>query len=110
EVRGAPVDGLVDCHIGGTVVRLPNRRGYRGGVKVAVRPDAMLLSPAAANDALVGQVLTAAFLGTEMQYSLASPLGELFVRQAEVRKPLPVGGSVAIRFADHGVSIVGGQA
>jgi iron(III) transport system ATP-binding protein len=110
HVSGAAVDGLVDCHIGGTVVRLANRRGYRGEVRVAVRPDAMKLAPAAANDSLVGQVLHAAFLGTEMQYTVATPLGELFVRQAEVRQPLPVGGSVAVRFAGFGVSIVGGQA
>jgi len=58
----------------------------------------------------VGQVLHASFLGTEMQYTVASPIGELFVRQAEVRRPLPVGGSVSIRFADHGLAIVGGKA
>lgn len=110
DVRGAAVDGLVDCHIGSAVVRLSNRHGYRGDVKVAVRPDAMQLAPAAANDALVGQVMHASFLGTEMHYTLASPLGELFVRQSEVRRPLPVGGSVSIRFADHGLAIVGGKA
>jgi iron(III) transport system ATP-binding protein len=110
EVRGAAVEGVVECHLGGEVVRLANRRGYRGDVRVAVRPDAMHLAPAAANDPLVGRVLHAAFLGTEMQYTVASPLGELFVRQAEVLKPLPVGGAVAIRFAGHGVSIVGGRA
>jgi len=110
DVRGAAVDGLVDCHVGGAVVRLANRRNYRGDVRVAVRPDAMVLAPAAANDPLVGQVLHASFLGTEMQYTVASPIGELFVRQAEVRRPLPVGGSVSIRFADHGLAIVGGKA
>lgn len=109
DVRGAASDGLVDCHIGGAVVRLANRRGYRGNVKVAVRPDAMHLAPAVADDGLVGQVLHASFLGTEMQYTVASPLGELFVRQPEVRRPLPVGGSVSIRFADQGLAIVGGK-
>jgi iron(III) transport system ATP-binding protein len=110
EVRGAVVDGKVECRLGGAVLRLPNRHGYRGDVRVAVRPDAVLLAPAAANDPLVGRVVHAAFLGTEMQYTVASPLGELFVRQAEVLTPLPVGGAVAIRFPGHGVSIVGGCA
>ncbi|WIT14163.1 ABC transporter ATP-binding protein [Paucibacter sediminis] len=98
------------CEIGGIKLQLANPRRYRGAVRVAVRPDAMRLRPAAANDPLVGAVLHAAFLGTEMQYTLASPLGELFVRQAEVRRPLAVGSSVAIDFADHGLCVVGGQA
>jgi iron(III) transport system ATP-binding protein len=107
DARGDTVDGFVDCHIGGALVRVRNRQALRGGVRVAVRPDALRLAPAANDDPLVGQVLHAAFLGTEMQYTLSSPIGELFVRQAEVREPLPVGGSVGIRFADHGVAIVG---
>lgn len=106
ELRG--VAG--ECHVGGVALQLANPRRYRGEVRVAVRPDAMRLSPAAANDALVGQVLHASFLGTEMQYTLASPLGELFVRQSDVRRPLAVGASVGIDFADQGVCIVGGQA
>jgi iron(III) transport system ATP-binding protein len=110
EVRGVQVDGLAECNVGGLTIHLSNQRNYRGHVRVAVRPDAMMLAPAAANDPLVGQVLHASFLGTEMQYTLASPLGELFVRQSEVRRPLPVGGSVSIRFADQGLAIVGGQA
>nr|WP_316641887.1 ABC transporter ATP-binding protein [uncultured Roseateles sp.] len=104
ELRGS------DCHVGGVALQLANPRHYRGEVRVAVRPDAMRLRPAAANDPLVGQVLHAAFLGTEMQYTLASPLGELFVRQSDVRLPLAVGASVGIGFADQGVCIVGGRA
>ena len=98
------------CRIGGVVLRLPNPRRYRGEVRVAVRPDALRLKPAANDDALTGHVLHAAFLGTEMQYTLATPLGELFVRQSDVLRPLSVGCSVAIGFADQGVCIVGGRA
>jgi iron(III) transport system ATP-binding protein len=109
-VRRATGDGRVECDIGGESVLLPERDGLRGSVRVAVRPDAVTLAPAASDDGLVGQVMHASFLGTEMQYTLASPLGELFVRRAEVRQPLPVGSSVAIRFAGHGVAIVGAGA
>jgi iron(III) transport system ATP-binding protein len=109
-VRRAMGDGRVECDIGGESVCLPERDGLRGDVRVAVRPDAVTLTPAAMTDRLVGQVMHASFLGTEMQYTLASPLGELFVRRAEVRDPLPVGSNVAIRFADHGLAIVGAAA
>lgn len=98
------------CRVGGVLLRLPNPRRYRGEVRVAVRPDAMRLKPAANDDVLTGQVLHAAFLGTEMHYTLATPVGELFVRQGDVLRPLGIGSSVAIDFADHGVCIVGGQA
>ena len=110
SVRGALADGKADCLLGGLAVPLANPRAYRGDIRIAVRPDAVQLTAATGGDALVGQVRHAAFLGTEMQYAVESPLGELFVRQTDMHQPLAVGSSVGIRFAQHGVCIVGGQA
>ena len=104
------VDNRGDCHVGGIRLQWPTPRAYRGEGRVAVRPAAMQLRAAAANDPLVGRVLHAAFLGTEMQYTVESPLGELFVRQTDVRQPLAVGSAVGMAFADHGLCIVGGAA
>ena len=110
EILGQVAAGKADCRVGGLAVQLANPRAYRGEIRIAVRPDAVNLTPANSQHILVGQVRHAAFLGTEMQYAVESPLGELFVRQTDVQQPLVVGSSVGIGFADHGVCIVGGRA
>ena len=53
-----------------------------------------------------GQIAKAAYLGTHMEYSVATELGELFVVDRNVMRPLPVGGSVWVDLADHGVTVV----
>jgi iron(III) transport system ATP-binding protein len=107
--EGAP-SGRARCAMGGLLLELPNPRCYRDGLRIAVRPDALRLKDAANDDALVGQVRQAAFLGTEMQYTLSTPLGELFVRNEHTARPWAVGASVGIAFAERGVCIVGGRA
>lgn len=109
EIERARSDGFVECRVGGVTLTLPNPRAYRGEVRVAVRPDALQIRPASGGHALVGEVRHAAFLGTEMQYAVASPLGELFVRQTDVRHPIAVGSAVDILFATEGVCLVGGS-
>jgi len=42
-----------------------------------------------------------------MEYTVESPVGELFVVDPRVARPLPVGAAVAITFDDHGVTVVG---
>jgi iron(III) transport system ATP-binding protein len=114
ELLGPPGDTLARCRIGTLEVRLPRRGGAKaltaGAVQVAVRPDAIRLWPATPQDALVGELQHAAFLGTEMHYTVASPVGELFVRSPEVQRPLAVGSAVAIGFAEHGLALVGAAA
>ena len=41
-----------------------------------------------------------------MEYSVTTELGELFVVDRNVMRPLPVGGSVWVDLADHGVTVV----
>jgi iron(III) transport system ATP-binding protein len=108
--QGPLVDGQTACNIGGVQVAVPNPGRRSGEIRVAVRPDALTLAPAQAGDILVGEVAHASYLGTEMHYTVASPLGALFVRQRDVARPLPVGGAVRIGFADQGLAIVGAAA
>ena len=57
--------------------------------------------------ALGGTVLKAAYLGSHMEYTVDSDIGELFVLDPRVANPLPVGARVTISFDDHGVAVVG---
>ena len=93
--------------IGGVTASIPDRQARLGDIRVAVRPDAIRLFGDAGKHSLNGEVVYASFLGTEMQYTLRTPLGELFVRSDEVADPYPLGSRVGIGFADRGLAIVG---
>ena len=99
--------GRSECVIGGVSASIPDRQARLGDIRVAVRPDAIRLFGDAGKHPLSGEVVYASFLGTEMQYTLRTPLGELFVRSDEVADPYPLGSRVGIGFADRGLAIVG---
>jgi iron(III) transport system ATP-binding protein len=99
--------GRSECVIGGVTVIIPDRQARGGDVRVAARPDAIRLFADSENHTLRGEVVYASFLGTEMQYTLNTPLGELFVRSSDVFATHPLGSRVGIGFAEHGLAIVG---
>ncbi len=93
----------------GLEVRLPHRGAATGPIKVAVRPESWVLSTgAAAGPALAGTVAKAAYVGTHMEYSVATAVGELFVVDRAVSRPIAVGAAVSLGLADHGVTVVPG--
>lgn len=88
-------------------MRLKRRAVSAGPVRLAIRPEAIRLAPAASGDARLGGVVAkAAYLGTHMEYVVDCPIGQLFVVDQNVTTPLPVGRDVEIDFAHHGVVIV----
>ena len=59
---------------------------------------------------IAATISKASYLGSHMEYTLATELGDLFVKDSNVAAPLPVRTSVTARFADHGITLVGSQA
>jgi iron(III) transport system ATP-binding protein len=97
--------GLVE--IGALQITLPHRGLLDGEVDVAIRPEALLIRPGPASPgAICGAVRQAAYLGSRMEYSITSVLGELFVTGPSVATPLSAGEPVALTLADHGVSLI----
>jgi iron(III) transport system ATP-binding protein len=95
--------------VGGVEVTLPHRDEVPGGVKVAIRPEALGLAvERPAGPALEGRVAKAAYLGTHMEYTVATAVGELFVVDRMVTRPVPVGTTVWLALADHGITVVPG--
>ncbi|HJS04993.1 MAG TPA: ABC transporter ATP-binding protein [Variovorax sp.] len=90
-----------------TVVAAPEVRP--GPVKVAVRPEAWVIRPVA-NDGLAARVVKRTYVGSIVEYTFRSPLGDIFVVSPEVRQPLNPGAPVSLYLADHGVSVVAAQA
>ncbi|WP_377806080.1 ABC transporter ATP-binding protein [Azospirillum sp. A29] len=106
--------------VGMATLTLPHRDLADGPVELAVRPNAIRLTPgqdadaeAAAGDAaggLPGRVHFAAYLGDHMEYEVAVALGGrevmLFARTPDVDAPLSVGDAVSVGFVPRGVTIV----
>jgi iron(III) transport system ATP-binding protein len=76
-----------------------------GPVKIAVRPEAWVIGPATATG-LAGRVVRRSYLGSVMEYTFASALGDIFVVSPQVEMPLDVGAPVSLSLATHGVSVV----
>src|SRR5439155_19310680 len=93
--------------IGGLACTLPHRGLADGVVDVAIRPEAILIARGAAVDGtLRGTVSHAAYLGSRMEYSIASAIGELFVTSPAVEAPLSPGAIVALTLAGHGITLI----
>jgi iron(III) transport system ATP-binding protein len=93
--------------VGEVELRLPHRGAGLGPVKVAVRPESLRLSHAPPpGPALEGRIAKAAYLGTHMEYTVSTAVGELYVVDREVTRPAPAGTPVWLSFEDHGVTVV----
>ena len=91
--------------LGGLELELEHRGMAPGPVRVAIRPESIVLHSDRAS-ALRGTVSKAAYLGTHMEYTVASPIGQLFVVDRDVARPIAAGSDVAINLSDHGVALV----
>ncbi|MGQ0664030.1 MAG: ABC transporter ATP-binding protein [Pseudomonadota bacterium] len=95
--------------VGDIDLDLPHRGAEPGPVKVAIRPESLVLSEGKPNrPALPGKIAKAAYLGTHMEYTVQSGVGELFVVDRAVARPLQPGAEVWIALAEHGVTVVPG--
>ncbi|WP_243375574.1 ABC transporter ATP-binding protein [Microvirga solisilvae] len=96
--------------IGNLHLQLPHRGVSQGAVKLAVRPDAIMLDEAPSSaTALAGTVRKASYLGTQIEYEVESPIGNLFVVQYGRKEAIAPGTPVGVSFAtQRGVAIVPG--
>lgn len=99
---------LIDCDIvssnedgtniqlGDKQLRIASQTELSGRAKAVLRPHHVSLRPANRDAAFIGEVSYAAYLGNEIQYSVQSDLGELFVIAQATAQPISVGQSVGI--------------
>jgi iron(III) transport system ATP-binding protein len=91
-------------------IDLPHRGASKGPVKIAVRPDAILIDESGPQPGeIAGEVRKVSYLGTQIEYEVESPIGELFVVQYGRKEPIAAGTPVSISFAlQRGVAIIPG--
>jgi iron(III) transport system ATP-binding protein len=92
--------------LGSLELELEHRGIAPGTVRVAIRPESIRLSKESSS--LQGKVVKAAYLGTHMEYTVEAPIGQLFVVDRDVSRPIPPGTEVSIALSDHGVALVPG--
>jgi iron(III) transport system ATP-binding protein len=93
--------------LGPLMLDLPHRNAEPGAVKLAIRPESIHLHAERPNrEAIAGRIAKAAYLGTHMEYTVATEVGELFVVDRAVMRPLPPGADAWLSFADHGLTVV----
>ncbi len=85
---------------------LPSRGLKTGRAKAAIRPEALRLSPPGSGSGMPGCIRKTTYLGSHMEYRVDSPLGELFVINAQVDQPIPADAPVTLTLADHGVTLM----
>jgi iron(III) transport system ATP-binding protein len=127
DLYDAPVDrfvadfiggaNLVDCEIaavsggvarvrlGDATLSLPARGMGVGPATLAIRYAAIRLATNGAAS-LAGTVRKATYLGSHVELTVDTPIGELFVVDADPGHPPAVGARVAITFRDRGLALV----
>jgi iron(III) transport system ATP-binding protein len=93
-----------EVRLGPVVLDLPHRGLPDGDVEVAIRPEAIEMR--SDGGPLAATVKKAAYLGQLMEYTLATPIGELFAISTAVDSPLDVGATVGVSLAGHGVVVI----
>ena len=93
--------------IGNVEIELPARGIAPGPGKVAVRPESVHLSDPGSG--LAGEIVKAAYLGDHLEYSVSTPVGELFVIDNSVDAPRAVGSSVSVGFGTRVTLVPGGD-
>jgi len=112
-ISGDVVDGsgaTAHVKIGSVSLQLPRRGVGQGPVKLAMRPDAITINDGtAATGDITGTIRKASYLGTQVEYEVESPIGNLFVVQYDRKDPIAPGTPVSISFApERGIAIIPG--
>jgi iron(III) transport system ATP-binding protein len=104
---------LGEVALGPLTLMLPHRGLTDGAIEVAIRPEAIELTPGSSpggshggSSPLAGVVRKAAYLGATMEYTVETAIGPLFVIDGGVDRPLAVGSPVAVTFAARGVIVI----
>ena len=98
-------DEHADVRLGPLVARIAHRGEVDGDVDVAIRPEAIRIA-ARGQGGLPATVAKASYLGGAIEYTLATPIGELFAVANANEGLLAAGAAVDVTLAPRGVVVV----
>lgn len=85
-------------------LRLPHRGVAAGSIKVAARPDALLLSKE--GEGLQGTILKSSYLGKVREYTVKTSIGELFITTPGRSHEFLPSENIIVRFSDSGIVVL----
>ncbi|OCI94003.1 sugar ABC transporter substrate-binding protein [Rhizobium sp. AC27/96] len=88
--------------------RVAGRSVKRGPAQLAVRPNAITLTPRTGDAPFTGRITHSAYLGDHVEYEVQTGQGSLFVVDTTVDAALPPHTDVTIVFKDRGIAVIGG--
>jgi iron(III) transport system ATP-binding protein len=91
--------------IGALEHRIPAKGARPGPARLAVRPNAITLDPAA-EAPLSGTITHSAYLGDHVEYEVETEAGTFFVVDPAVERTLETSSSVAVGFRDRGIALI----
>jgi len=98
---------LARIRLPGSEMTLPHRGIAPGAATLAIRPNAIRLARTPQPDTkLVATVRKATYLGSHIEYTLDTPIGELFTTDAATDSAIPPGGTAHVAFAQRGLALV----
>jgi iron(III) transport system ATP-binding protein len=100
-------DGVATCRLGPLAFDLPHRGIAAGGTTLAVRPHAIRLHTHPAADRLPARIRKATYLGSHIEFTLDSDVGELFaIASAGDGVQVSQGASVHASLGPGGLALV----
>ncbi|MFT4650413.1 MAG: iron(III) transport system ATP-binding protein [Flavobacteriales bacterium] len=105
EIRSIDA-GWANVQIGNAKTRLPSRGMKTGKTQVAIRPESLQITNSKLEGCIEAEVIKATYLGSHMEYTLNSAIGELFVIEPDINSPVVIGSNILVRLRDHGIALV----
>jgi iron(III) transport system ATP-binding protein len=97
---------MAEVRLANLQIVLPHRGLADGTVDVAIRPQAVVLATSRPGRThLEGTIGKASYIGSHMEYEIATPLGELFAIDTATGRPLKRGSTVFITLGERGVTV-----
>jgi len=101
------IDGdWANVKVGNVETRLPSRGMKAGMTQVAIRPESLQISDARLSGSIEAEVVKVTYLGSHLEYTLASALGELFVVEPDISNLVGIGSTVSVVLRSHGIALV----
>ena len=105
EVMAANGD-TADIKVSGHKLTVLNSDRPKGPAKIVIRPHQIRLARKTGKGGFEGMISYAAYLGNQIQYTVDSELGQLFVIANSAANPLAVGDSVSINIDPADIRLV----
>lgn len=98
-------NGIASLLIDGHPHQLPTHLNFTGHGALAVRPNAIELGEPK-DGALLGKIVSAAYLGDHMEYEVDTPAGILYVVDPAIERAWSRGAEVSIGFRERGIALI----